>query len=174
MKPQRALEQGFLGHLARRLDVAEPVLQRRRPSRYEPVRPWSGDALAPADSVPALRAPAASAAPTAAAWQTHERHAPVRQAAVIDAEPLAPRSEPAPRRANSAAPRTAQAMPRTGEAPLPPPARPSIADSIADSVDTPRARPTRATATSIEEVAQPAPLANRPAAPPVQATTPAR
>ncbi|MDE2370999.1 MAG: hypothetical protein KGN16_18665, partial [Burkholderiales bacterium] len=76
MKPPRVLDQGFLGHLARRLDAAEPVLQRRQPSRYEPVRPWSGDRLVQVDAAPEMTVAATRPVPSAAASAVHERPMP--------------------------------------------------------------------------------------------------
>ncbi|MDE2372537.1 MAG: hypothetical protein KGN16_26460, partial [Burkholderiales bacterium] len=144
------------------------------PSRYEPVRPWSGDRLVQVDAAPEMTVAATRPVPSAAASAVHERPMPDRQAASpIDAEPFTPRAEPTARQVDRDALLTRPAMPRTDEAPLPPPARPAIADSIADSMGTPRVRPTRASAASIEEGAQQEPLAHRPLTPPLPAPAPA-
>lgn len=73
MKHRSALADGFLGQLARRLDPTEPVLQRRQPSRFEPVAPWGGEAAfdtvaaapqAPPATRPRADAPTVPAPPT--------------------------------------------------------------------------------------------------------------
>jgi len=134
MTAPRTLAEGFLGQLARRLDAAEPVLQRRQPARFEPVQPWTGDVAGPAETTPAGRSAADDAAVPVAPLplpRAERAAATSRAASPAAAAPVA-RPSDAAAHASARSPRgEGEAASRAVAVPAPPPlAPPAIAESI--------------------------------------------